>query len=263
MTALKPYYDNGQVTLYHADCREVLPAVIGRLGIQVDCIVADPPYGETSLEWDRWPDGWLDAAAGVTRSLWCFGSLRMFLARAGEFSGWRLSQDVIWEKHNGSGFAADRFKRVHETVTHWYRGRWGGIHHEVPRVFRGVDPHSRKTRPPRRPETDAHHGALTGEHTWTDDGTRLVRSVLRVRSMHNQGAAHRTEKPVPLLAPLITYACPPGGLVVDPFAGSGSTLDAARASGRRAIGIEADERYCELTARRLSQGVLLFDGEAS
>ena len=110
-----PYWSDETCALYLGDCREILPA----LGVTADCIVADPPYGETSLAWDRWPDGWLDAAAGVTSSLWCFGSLRMFLERVGEFTGWRLSQDVIWEKHNGSGpTMPDRFQRVHEQVQH-------------------------------------------------------------------------------------------------------------------------------------------------
>lgn len=245
---MTPYYDDGQVTLYHGDCRTILPA----LGITADLILADPPYGETSLAWDRWPDGWLEAAAPVSRSMWCFGSMRMFGEHWQEFkaAGWKFSHDVVWEKHNGSGFAADRFKRVHEQAAHWYRGRWSAVHHEAPRVVTGTDPRSRKGGQ-RRPATDRHHGALGGA-LWTDDGTRIVRSVLRVRSMHNLGAVSRTEKPAELLTPMITYACPPGGLVIAPFAGSGSDLEAARSAGRRAVGIEADPEQAEKAARRLS-----------
>lgn len=244
MTA--PYWTDGQVTLYLGDCREVLPT----LGVTADCIVADPPYGETSLPWDRWPDGWPQVAATVTRSLWCFGSLRMYLDRRDEFLGWKLSQDVIWEKHNGSGFHSDRFKRVHEQITHWYRGDWEGVYHAAPKVtYAGPSRGGAINR-----GTTPHTGSR-GAKGWVDDSTRLERSVLRVHSMHAR-AIHPTEKPTGLLEPLIAYACPLAGLVVDPFAGSGSTLDAARCSGRRAIGIEADERYAEAAAKRLGQLVL-------
>ena len=242
----RPYWTDGTVTLYHGDCREMLPS----LGVTADCIVADPPYGETSLMWDHWPGRWLDKAALVTTSLWCFGSLRMFLVHQDEFARWKLSQDLVWEKHNGSGFHADRFKRVHEQVTHWYRGEWRYIYHEVPTT---PDATARAVRRKHRPPHTGHIEASS--YTSEDGGPRLMRSVLAVRSMHGT-AIHPTEKPVGILDPLIRYACPPGGLVIDPFAGSGSTLDAARCAGRRAIGIEADERYCELAARRLNQGVL-------
>lgn len=250
--SVEPYWSDGQVGLYLGDCREVLPA----LGAEADCVIADPPYGETSLEWDQWPDGWLKVTAKITHSLWCFGSLRMYLSQADEFlEDWKLSQDIIWEKHNGSGFHADRFRRVHEQPTHWYQGAWGDIYHEAPVT------HDATAKTVRRKQRPAHTGHIeASSYVSEDGGPRLMRSVIKVSSMHGR-AIHPTEKPIGLLDPLIRYAAPTGGIVADPFAGSGSTLDAARCAGRRAIGVEINERYCELAARRLSQADL-FGGAA-
>jgi site-specific DNA-methyltransferase (adenine-specific) len=240
---MTPYWEDPDsgLQLYLGDMREILPA----LGIQADCIVTDPPYAETSLAWDRWPDGWPQLAATVASSMWCFGSMRMFLDRSGEFVDWKLSQDVVWEKNAGTGFAADRFKRVHEHALHWYRGDWRATHHDVPRQIS----HDRNKGTVTRAAI-SHTGAV-GRKAWTDDGTRLMPSVIYGQNMKGR-ALHPTEKPVGILDPLIRYACPPGGLVLDPFTGSGSALDAARQSGRRAIGIEAHEPYAEAAALRLS-----------
>lgn len=247
---MDPYYIDDTVALYVGDMREVLPA----LGITADCIVADPPYGgETSLAWDRWPEGWLETAAAHTGSLWCFGSMRMFLTHAPEFAaaGWKLSQDIVWEKHNGSGFAADRFKRVHETVTHWYQGPWSSVHHDTPREASN-DPSDKYQR--RGVVAGIDHTGKIGPHN-NRNSFRLVRSVIKGRSLHGR-AIHPTQKPTGLLSLLTTYACPPGGLVIDPFAGSASTLVAARETGRRAIGIEADPAMAAQAARRLAQAAL-------
>jgi site-specific DNA-methyltransferase (adenine-specific) len=237
------YYSDDTVTLLLGDMREILPA----LGLQADCIVTDPPYQETSLAWDRWPKGWTFAAAEAASSMWCFGSMRMFLQQGYEFGDaeWKLSQDVVWQKNAGTGFSADRFKRVHEHALHWYRGDWATTHHDVPReAFKGPDKGSVI-------RSAISHTGTVGRKAWVDDGTRLMPSVLYAKNMKGR-ALHPTEKPLGILDPLIRYACPPGGLVLDPFAGSGSTLDAARQCGRRAIGIEANERYAEAAARRLS-----------
>lgn len=87
-------------------------------------------------------------------------------------------------------------------------------------------------------------------------------SVIKASSMHGS-AINETEKPSGLVENLLTYACPPGGLVLDVFAGGCSTLVAARNSGRRAVGIELREEQCAKAIEwRLSQGVLPF-GEAS
>jgi site-specific DNA-methyltransferase (adenine-specific) len=210
------YYSDASVQLYLGDSRDILPG----LG-QFDAAVVDPPYAETALEWDRWVDGWPTLVAAHTSSMWCFGSMRMFLDRRDEFAGWRLSQDVVWEKHNGTGSAVDRFRRVHEHAVFWYRGSWSDRHHQVPRVPAEHDLDKSVT----RSFAGAHHGEI-GAHRYADDGLRLMRSVIKRGSV--RGGLHPTEKPAAILAPLVEYAVPPGGLVLDPFAGSGSTLLTAR-----------------------------------
>lgn len=243
----RPYHEADGIAIYLGDCREVLPT----LDLTPDATVTDPPYGETSLGWDERVDGWLDLPLG--RSLWCFGSLRSFMAEAAAFAGagWHMSQEIVWEKHNGSGMASDRFRRVHELAAHFYRGPWADVYKEpqftndaTPRVVR------RKALPP---QWQGARGAST--YRSEDGGPRLMRSVIRERSEHH-AALHPTQKPIGILVPLIAYSCPPGGVVLDPFAGSGSTLVAAKQLGCRAVGIEIEERFCEMAAQRLAQRVL-------
>lgn len=242
---MKPYYEHDGVTLYHGDCRDVVPT----LEQKFDLVVADPPYGQTSLKWDKWPTGWMVSFFGRCRSLWCFGSLRMFLDHAQEFNndGWRLSQDLVWEKHNGSSFHADRFRRVHEQACHFYRGDWESIYKSVPTT------NSARARTVRRKDRPAHMGEIEGTtYTSVDGGPLLMRSVMFAPSMHGK-AENETQKPESIVAPLIEYGCPKGGVVLAPFVGSGTDLVVARRLGRMAIGVELREEQCEKAARRLQQ----------
>lgn len=254
-----PYLAVDGVALYHGDCRQILPylAEAHMYEASIDLVLTDPPYGQTSLKWDVPVGDWLAPVWKLLNpagSVWCFGTLRSFMAGADAFreAGFRLAQDIVWEKHNGATFHVDRFRRVHEQAAHFYPDDrpWAEIYKQ-PVTTPDATARSvrRKARPP-------HTGAIGASvYTSEDGGPRLQRSVIKVRSEHGH-AEHPTQKPLGILTPLIEYSCPPGGFVLDPFMGSGSTLVAARLLGRRAIGIEEVERYCEVAAKRLAQGVL-------
>jgi site-specific DNA-methyltransferase (adenine-specific) len=243
---MKPYYEDETVTLFHGDAMELLPKMP-----KVDAVITDPPYGETSLDWDKWPDGWPEAAALVAPQVWCFGSMRMFMDKGHQFSGWRLAQDIVWEKQNGSGFDSDRFKRVHELALHFYKGEWNSLHKEPQMVAGEARPTATTTR-----KENKHRGAIAGKaYEFTDK--RLQRSVIHARNC-NGYAVNETQKPEDIVAPLVRYSVPPGGRFIDCFAGSGTSGAVARKTGRHAILIEKREAQCEAIVKRLAQGDLLL-----
>lgn len=255
MTA--PYYSDEVVTLFHGDYREV------DAWHAADVLVVDPPYGETSLAWDRWPDGWPSLVAERAPDLaqmWCFGSTRMFLDRRDDFAAWRQAQDLVWSKPRGRGTDRDRFSRSHELVLHWYRGKWGDLYLDPPRVAY----HGARVRSTRRGSAnDGSKVKPMAGGTYVDDGTRLLYTVIEGDPGDPRTTHHPNQKPLAVLEPIIRYSCPPGGLVADVFAGSCSTLVAAKRLGYRAIGVEANEKYCEVAAKRLAQGVLPFEQEVT
>lgn len=113
----------------------------------------------------------------------------------------------------------------------------------------------RKTRP-------THTGHIEASAYRSEDGgPRLMRSVQYVRSEHGR-AIHPTQKPAGIVAPLIEYSVAPGGLIVDPFAGSATTAYVARQMGRRCVAFEAREDYALKAAARLSQQTFVFEETA-
>lgn len=234
------------------DCR----ADLAPLG-PFDMLMADPPYGDTSLEWDKRCAGWIEAAAGMlqpTGSLWVFGSMRFFqdMGSAFKVAGFRFAQDIVWEKHNGSSFHADRFKRVHEHACQYYLAGapWAAVYNEVQTT---PDATARTLRRKGRPAHTGHIGAA--HYASEDGGPRVMRSVVYMMSMHGR-AIHPTEKPTELLEILIRTSCPVGGIVGDMFAGSGAAGEAAARAGRRYAGTEIDAAMVEKANARLA-GVLL------
>jgi len=219
---VKPYYDEDGITLYCGDCRDILPLLE-----PVDLIVTDPAYGETSLAWDVPPTDWLPELSRLAPQLWSFASMRMVLAGAfRDWPGWTFAQDVVWEKHSGSSFVADRFKRVHEHLLHFYSGTWGDLYNVPPTtMLYGPAAHVRSNG--RTPNDTAHTGDIGPRRSYESFGERLQRSVVYCRSEKGR-AIHETQKPVYVTGLAVTNSCPPDGVVLDPFAGSCTTLIAAR-----------------------------------
>lgn len=234
--------------IHTGDCRDVLTTFeAGRF----DAGIADPPYGDTSLAWDRICPGWIPAVARVLKpaaSIWVFGSMR-FLApmfEEMEANGFVYSQDIVWEKQNGTGFHADRFRRVHEHAVLFYRGAWRDVYHDTQYT---MDARAKVVRRKTRPTHTGHID--TGHYVSEDGGPRMARSVLQVRNEHGR-AIHPTQKPLELLAPLIRYSVPPGGSLIVPFAGGGSEVLAATIEGRMAIGVELDPTMAQKARDRIA-----------
>lgn len=213
---MKPYYDDGSITLYLGDCREV------DAWQSADVLVTDPPYG-----------------IGY-RS----GSRRETLADSIEGDDDTSLRDVVcglWAPRPALVFGTWRIPRPAGTRA---RLVWD------PKGALGMGDLSIPWKPSDQ-EVYVLGSGFVGRRT---------SNVLRyapVQSTARGGRTHPHEKPVSLLHDLIGK-CPPG-VIVDPFAGSGSTLVAAKNLGRGAIGVEVCERYCEIAAKRLAQGVLSFE----
>jgi site-specific DNA-methyltransferase (adenine-specific) len=183
-----------------------------------------------------------------------FGSMRFFQDMGPSFkaAGLCFAQDVVWEKHNGSGFHADRFKRVHEHASQYYLAGspWKIVYNEVQKT---MDATPRAVRRKKRP---AHTGHIEASHYVSEDGgPRIMRSVIYMRSMHGR-AIHPTEKPAELIEILIRSSCPPGGIIGDMFAGSGAAGEAAMRAGRRYAGCEIDTEMAAKANTRLAEVLL-------
>lgn len=233
---------------HHGDCLEVLAAM---QSASIDAVVTDPPYGQTSLDWDKWTPGFISECDRVLKpngSMWVFGTFRMFVEHWSDFNGWKLAQDIVWEKHNGSSFHTDRFRKVHEQAVQFYRGPWADVYKGKVVTMDAVK------RQVSKKATTAHwHGAAGAtDYTSEDGGPRLQRSVIFARSQHGC-ALHPTQKPEAILEPLILNSCPIGGTVLDPFAGSGSTGFVAQRLDRNAVLIEAKDEYFEIMQERFSE----------
>ena len=253
---MTPYYEHAGITIYHGDCREVVNDI--QPG-SVSLVVTSPPYNQMT-EHAKPPSGMYknsDAGAGFFRAwkergysddmsepeyvVWqntlfaeigaaCRDDASLFYNhqvrwRDGEClhpvrwftpGGWRMRQEIIWNRGGGMMFNARMFVRFDERFLWFVRG-----------------------------DTWKWNQAVVGLST--------IWNV--AREQQQQGKLHPVAFPVELPSRCIAAVTDAGDTVLDPFMGSGTTLVAAKYAGRRAIGIETQERYCEIAAKQLAQEI--------
>lgn len=213
---MKPYYDEEGITIYHADCREVLPTLSG-------VIVTDPPYGNlTPYEsYQDTPDALASLINEVYPVMRGVADVVALTPGIGNLHKWPASTwTLCWYSGNGKGSSS------------WGFNTWQPI------LVYGPDPYLAAGLG-RRPDGFNIH---LGPYNLTTERT------------------HPTPKPVQVMRWILQRVSVPddGRTFIDPFMGSGTTLRAAKDLGRKAIGIEIEERYCEIAVKRLAQGVLQF-----
>jgi DNA modification methylase len=224
---VNPYYQDDHVTIYHGDCRDVLPSI---MPADVDLLLTDPPYGvaftlpaqvvgkgnRARLRGGK-PPVFDDDKPFDPAHLLRFPRLVLFGAnhysdKLPVSGGW-----LVWDKTGGGRGPDNSFADAELAWTTVVR---------TPRIF---------------------------HHLWKG----LVRD-----SEAGESVLHPTQKPVALMAWIIQNWSTAGGLILDPYMGSGPIVRAAKNLGRRAIGIEFEERYCEIAAKRCAQEVLDYGGAA-
>lgn len=209
---MNPYYQDECVTIYHGDCRDLMP-------LEADVVVTDPPYGVSYSPSQNSNKAWgkktfvgdvvVHGDDEPFDPAFLLGYAHIVLFGANHFAD-KLPPSpswLVWDKRDG--MTSNDFADCELVWTNL-----GG----VARLFR---------------------------HQWS--------GALRA-SERGEPRVHPTQKPLVLMR-WILEKCP-DGVVLDPYMGSGTTLRAAKDLGRRAIGVEIEERFCEAAAKRLGQGSL-------
>jgi DNA modification methylase len=186
---MKPYYSDESVTIYHADCRELLPE------LSADLVLTDPPYPTAHLEYGQ--RGLSEVGSMSIPQVWFWPGNAPFPQDYSAVS--------VWDKQVGVA----KFELI-------YSFNWQGIHDLFKRYF--------------------------------------INSTVAANYGGDQFNEHPSQKPIRLMRDVLLKC--PEGIVLDPFMGSGTTLRAAKDLNRKAIGIEIDERYCEIAAKRMAQTVM-------
>ncbi len=226
-----PYYDHAGITIYHGDCLEIMPHLE-----KVDLVLTDPPYGmNLNTDFSKMKSKMFKGKTGGNYHTPVIGD-NIFFNPIPAMNLLKETKEQFW-------FGADYYSdRIPERI----KGSWFVWDKRLTQ------------------SADEMWGSCF-ELIWSK--TPHKRDILRVKwagvfGMEKQDIRtriHPTQKPLELMRLIILRWSNEGDLIGDFYLGSGTTLVAAKELGRRAIGIEIEEKYCEIAAERLAQEVFDFD----
>ncbi len=225
----------------------------------VDLVIADPPYGlgkDYGNDSDRlgaqeylaWSRRWIDA---VVPKLKANGSLYVFLTwqhspEVFSYLKTRLAMvnEIIWDRRVPSmGGSTRKFSSVHDNIGFFVNSR--DYHFDVDAVRIPYDAETKKARS---------RSIFVGKK-WLEEGynPKDVWSVSRLHRQHAEREDHPTQKPLEIIERMVLASCPAGGVVLDPFMGSGTSAAAAIRHGRNFVGFELNPDYFAIVERRVAE----------
>jgi len=249
---MTPYYDHAGITIYHGDCLEAMPRL--EQGI-IDMVMTDPPYGTTACSWDSiipLEPMWANLKRLTKKNA------AIVMTASQPFTTTLISSNMkafkycwVWEKMAPVGFLNAQVMPLkdHEDVVVFCNN---GQPQYNPQGLKKA--HIKSSRKNGKTAQGGTYGTVKDQEYFAAHA-EFPRSVLPVARITHD-TLHPTQKPVALMSYLIRTYTNEGDLVLDFTMGSGTTLVAAKETGRRAIGVEMSEKYCEIAVKRLSQETL-------
>ena len=249
---MKLYYKDEYIRLFQGDCLEVMDKLIEK-GIKFDAIITDPPYGTTQCKWDSVIpfDKMWERINRLIKDLGIivFTSSQPFTSALVMSNTNLFKYELIWEKEQGTGQlnAKKMPLKKHESILIFSKGKLGNITYN-PQMEEGK-PYSRNDIGKVNNIKEKVYGVSNG-YAAKNVTTRYPTSIIQFNMVKQKGQ-HPTQKPISLMEYLINTYTNENELILDFTCGSGTTLLAARNLKRKCIGIELEEKYCEIAKNRL------------
>ena len=263
----KIYYQDESVAIYCSDNRQVLPLFPDK---SFDLVLTDPPYGTTNCEWDidiELPELWKILLRIVESDCaLIFTGSQPFTTDLINSNRAIFRYEWIWEKSMPSNFALANKQpmKYHENILVFYSQQ--PTYNKIMLERSDVGKERLRNNGSVLSGTKQSNHISTnicnnGERRFYDPNLVNPKSVLHFGSEPNCNGTklHPTQKPIELFEYLIQVYSNPTTIILDPFLGSGTTAVAAKILGRKCIGIEISEKYCEIAAKRLSQSVMQLE----